>query len=40
MLIRSVLFNVAVYLNFLVQAVLFSPVLLLPERYFWPIGRF
>jgi 1-acyl-sn-glycerol-3-phosphate acyltransferase len=40
LLIRSVLFNVAVYLNFLVQAVLFSPVLLLPERYFWPIGRF
>jgi 1-acyl-sn-glycerol-3-phosphate acyltransferase len=39
-LVRSLLFNVALYLNFLVQAVLFSPVLLLPERYFWPIGRF
>jgi 1-acyl-sn-glycerol-3-phosphate acyltransferase len=26
--------------NFLVQAVVFSPVLLLPERYFWIIGRF
>ena len=40
MLFRSVLFNVAFYLNFLVQAVIFSPVLLLPERMFWPIGRF
>ncbi len=40
MLARSLLFNVAFYLNFLVQAVLFSPVLLLPERMFWPIGRF
>jgi 1-acyl-sn-glycerol-3-phosphate acyltransferase len=38
--IRSALFNIAVYLNFLVQAVLFSPVLLLPERYVWPIARF
>ena len=40
MLLRSILFNVAFYVNFLVQAVLFSPVLLLPERMFWPIGRF
>lgn len=40
MLFRSLLFNVALYLNFLVQALVFSPVLLLPERYFWPIGRF
>lgn len=40
MLVRSALFNVAFYLNFLVQAVLFAPVLLLPERMFWPIGRF
>jgi 1-acyl-sn-glycerol-3-phosphate acyltransferase len=39
-LIRSLLFNVAVYVNFLVQAVLFSPVLLLPERFVWPIARF
>jgi 1-acyl-sn-glycerol-3-phosphate acyltransferase len=39
-LLRSILFNVAFYLNFLVQAVIFSPVLLLPERMFWPIGRF
>lgn len=40
MLIRSALFNVAVYLNFLCQAVLFSPVLLLPERMVWPVARF
>jgi len=39
-LLRSILFNVANYLNFLVQAVLFAPVLLLPERYVWPIARF
>ena len=40
MLLRSIVFNIAFYVNFLVQAVLFSPVLLLPERFFWPIGRF
>ncbi len=40
MLVRSLLFNVVIYVNFLVQAVIFAPVLLLPERYFWPIGRF
>jgi 1-acyl-sn-glycerol-3-phosphate acyltransferase len=40
MLLRSLLFNVAAYLNFLVQAVVFAPVLLLPESWFWPIGRF
>jgi 1-acyl-sn-glycerol-3-phosphate acyltransferase len=39
-LARSIVFQVALYLNFLVQAVLFSPVLLLPERYVWPIARF
>jgi 1-acyl-sn-glycerol-3-phosphate acyltransferase len=39
-LLRSILFNVAFYLNFIAQAVIFSPVLLLPERMFWPIGRF
>ena len=39
-LLRSVLFNIALYVNFLVQALIFSPVLLLPERYFWPVGRF
>jgi 1-acyl-sn-glycerol-3-phosphate acyltransferase len=39
-LLRSLVFNGVFYLNFLVQAVLFSPVLLLPERMFWPIGRF
>jgi 1-acyl-sn-glycerol-3-phosphate acyltransferase len=37
---RTALFNVLGYLNFLVQAIVFVPVLLLPERYFWPIGRF
>ena len=40
MLLRSVLFYLAIYLNFLVQAVLFCPVLLLPERRVWPIARF
>ena len=40
MRIRSALFNIAAYLNFLVQAVLFAPVLLLPERFVWPIARF
>lgn len=39
-LLRSILFNIALYVNFLVQAILFSPVLLLPERCFWPIARF
>jgi 1-acyl-sn-glycerol-3-phosphate acyltransferase len=39
-LLRSILFNAALYVNFIVQAVIFSPVLLLPERCFWPIGRF
>jgi len=39
-LLRSILFNVALYVNFLAQAIVFSPVLLLPERCFWPIGRF
>jgi 1-acyl-sn-glycerol-3-phosphate acyltransferase len=39
-LFRTLLFNIALYANFLVQAVIFSPVLLLPERCFWPIGRF
>lgn len=40
MLLRSLLFNIALYLNFLLQAVLFAPVLLLPERRVWPIARF
>ncbi len=40
MILRSLLFNLAVYVNFLVQAVIFSPMLLFPEKYFWPIGRF
>lgn len=40
MLVRSLIFNALLYLNFIVQAVLFSPVLLLPERHVWPIARF
>ena len=40
MFVRTVLFQIALYLNFLVQAVVFSPALLLPERLFWPVGRF
>ena len=40
MLARSLIFNALLYLNFIVQAVIFSPVLLLPERYVWPIARF
>ena len=40
MFVRTVLFQIALYLNFLVQAVVFSPSLLLPERLFWPVGRF
>lgn len=40
MIVRSLLFNAAFYLNFLVQAVIFLPVLVLPERMFWPVGRF
>jgi 1-acyl-sn-glycerol-3-phosphate acyltransferase len=39
-LVRSILFNVALYVNFLAQAIVFSPVLLMPERWFWPVGRF
>jgi 1-acyl-sn-glycerol-3-phosphate acyltransferase len=39
-LVRSALFNLAVYVNFLVQAVLFSPVLLMPRRFVWPVARF
>jgi len=38
--LRSLFFNIAFYLNFIIQAVVFAPVLLLPERWFWPIGRF
>jgi 1-acyl-sn-glycerol-3-phosphate acyltransferase len=37
---RSVLFNLLFYLNFLVQALVFSPVLLLPRRFVWPVARF
>nr|WP_246206441.1 lysophospholipid acyltransferase family protein [Propylenella binzhouense] len=34
---RSIVFNVAFYITFVVEAVLFSPVLLLPERFGWPV---
>ncbi len=40
MLVRSLIFNLLLYVNFIVQAVAFSPVLLLPERYGWKIARF
>lgn len=39
MLIRSVLFNIALYTNFTVLGILFSPILLLPQRWGWPIVR-
>lgn len=37
MLVRTVLFNAALVLNFIVLGVLFSPVLLLPSRYGWRV---
>ncbi len=37
MLVRSVLFNVALILNFVVLGILFSPVLLIPSRYGWKV---
>lgn len=40
MLFRSIVFYFAAYVAFLVEGVLFSPVLLLPERYGWPIVHF
>ncbi len=39
MLFRSVLFNIALYLNFTILGVLFSPVLLLPQKWGWPVVR-
>jgi 1-acyl-sn-glycerol-3-phosphate acyltransferase len=39
-LLRSALFAIAVYANFFAQAILFSPILLLPERFIWPPARF
>jgi 1-acyl-sn-glycerol-3-phosphate acyltransferase len=35
LLVRSILFNAALYLNFILLGVLFSPVLLLPSRFGW-----
>jgi hypothetical protein len=40
MLARTLIFHIAFYLNFVVQALVFSPVLLMPERFVWPIARF
>ena len=40
MKVRSLLFSALMYLNFAFQAVIFSPVLLLPERYGWVIAKF
>lgn len=40
MLFRSILFNIALYLNFIVLGVLLSPVLLLPQDWGWPVVRF
>jgi 1-acyl-sn-glycerol-3-phosphate acyltransferase len=39
LLIRSILFNVAMLLNFTVLGVLFSPVLLIPSRFGWPVVK-
>ena len=36
MVVRSVILNVLLYVNFLAQAVLYTPLLLLPERFIWP----
>lgn len=40
MAFRSVILNLMLYANFLVQAVLYAPLLLLPERYIWPACMF
>jgi len=40
MLFRSILFNIALYLNFTILGVLLSPVLLMPQDWGWPIVRF
>jgi 1-acyl-sn-glycerol-3-phosphate acyltransferase len=40
MLARSILFNIALYVNFVVLGVLLSPVLLLPQDWGWPVVRF
>ena len=39
MLIRSVIFNIVLYVNFVVLGVLFSPVLVLPQKWGWPVVR-
>jgi len=40
MLVRSLLFNLAFYLNFVVLGLALSPFLLLPERYGWWVVKF
>lgn len=40
MLARSILFNMALYLNFVVLGVVLAPVLLLPQDWGWPVVRF
>ena len=39
MLIRSVIFNIVLYVNFVVLGILFSPVLVLPQKWGWPVVR-
>ena len=39
MLVRSVLFNIVLYLNFTVLAIVFSPIIVLPQRWGWPVVR-
>ena len=40
MLFRSILFNIALYLNFTILGVLFFPVFFLPQDWGWPVVRF
>jgi 1-acyl-sn-glycerol-3-phosphate acyltransferase len=40
MLVRSLFFHLAAYVNFLLQAVLFLPLLALKEDRVWPFARF
>jgi len=39
MLIRSILFNIALYLNFTILGVLFIPVFFVPQKWGWPVVR-
>lgn len=40
MLFRSVIFNIVLYLNFTILAVLCSPILIFPQKWGWPVVRF